>query len=69
MADGPYLKAFYNQGLTAKGWQPQATRDTPVFDSGGDREGHVTFRKGDYRITIEPENNARYNVTYKWDRQ
>jgi len=61
------VRSFYTRELTSRGWQAQETRDAPVIDLGGDREGHVTFRKGDYRITLAPgKNNAEYYVTYKW---
>lgn len=64
------VKLFYTQELTAKGWSPYPMRFEPVIDLGGDREGHVTFRKGNYWITVEPGGKTtEYDVTYRWEDQ
>jgi len=62
------VKSFYIRELTARGWQQQPFRRKPLIDLGGDREGHVTFSRGNYWITVEPNNRmTEYLVEYRWD--
>ena len=62
------VRLFYFRELTAKGWSPHPTRYDPVIDLGGDREGHVTFRRDRYWITVEPGRlTNEYDVTYRWE--
>ena len=43
-------------------------RHDPVIDLGGEREGHVTFRKAKYWITVETgEKKTEYDVTSRWE--
>jgi len=62
------LRLFYFRELRAKGWSPHPTRYDPVIDLGGDREGHITFRRERYWITVEPGGlTNEYDVTYRWE--
>lgn len=62
------VKAFYTRELTSRGWQPQPYMHKPLIDLGGDRDGHVTFSKGDCWITVIPGATiSTYSVHYRWE--
>jgi len=62
------VKSFYMREMTSRGWQQQPYRRKPLIDLGGDRDGHVTFSKGNYWITVEPnDGTTNYLVEYRWE--